>query len=112
MGNVWLMILCKMSFVAFASWSARGWWSGASPPPKFPMIGSPICSMRGRIGQGLSPWLGAVLIVCAEDSIGQKMAARTNIYLIWYTKYLCAPHQQIYLIFPVKGIPYHEVQPQ
>jgi hypothetical protein len=33
----------------------------------------------------VSPWPGTILVVCAEDSIGQKMAAQTFIYLIWHT---------------------------
>jgi hypothetical protein len=42
----------------------------------------------------LSPWPGAILVVCAEDSIGQKMAARTNIYLIWYTNIRARPNSR------------------
>jgi hypothetical protein len=44
------------------------------------------------------PSPGTILVACAKDSIGQKMAAQTFIYLIWHTNIRARPNRLIDLI--------------
>jgi hypothetical protein len=44
-----------------------------------------------QIARNVSLWPGTILVVCVEDSISQKMAAQTFIYLIWHTNIRARP---------------------